>query len=66
MSPDAGDRAGDDVAVIVQVIIDSGDVDIDIRMLFLHAFNADGSAEKAHKAYIRAAALLEEIDAGGR
>ena len=56
-------QTGNDVAVIVELLIDRADVDIDVGMILLNLGNALGRADQAHEADVFAAAVLQELDA---
>ena len=54
-------QARDDVAVFIQALVDGGDKDVNIRMGFLHGFNADRRGQQAHKLDVLHAAVLEGL-----
>ena len=59
-------EAGDDVAVLVEAAVESGDEYLHIRVRFRHGFDAGGSGDDAHEHDLFAAAVLEEAYRRGR
>ena len=59
-------EAGDDVAVLVEMIVERCDVDVHIRMLLLHHSHALRGADDAHELDVLAADFLHELHRGGR
>lgn len=58
-------EAGNDVAVFIEMIVESGNIDIDIGVILLHALNAFGSTDDAHELDMLHAVVLEELDRCG-
>ena len=57
-------QAGDDVAVVVQLFVQSGHIDVHIGVILLHPLHALGSADDAHELDMLGAGLLQEGDGG--
>ena len=55
-------KTGDDIAVVVEVIVQRGDKDVDIGVILLHALDAFGSADNAHELNVLHAVFLEEAE----
>ena len=59
-------EAGNDISVFVQVVIQRRDVDIHVRMVFLHLLDPFGGADDTHQLDMPNAGLLQECDRRGR
>ena len=59
-------QTGDNIAVLVEMIVERCDVDVHIRMLLLHHGHALGGADDAHELDVLAADFLHELHRGGR
>src|SRR5690606_18190014 len=57
-------EARHDVAVLVQMAVDGGHIDVHIRMFLLDGVDALGRRNQAHQLDLRAAALLQQGDGG--
>ena len=55
-------QAGDDVAVLVEVIVERASVDVDVGELLLNGLDALGSGDEHHERDVLAAALLHFAD----
>ena len=53
-------ETGNNVRMIVEVFVKSGNEDVNIGMLLLHSLNALGRTDERHKADVAAAVLLEQ------
>ena len=52
-------EAGDNVAVVIEALVQSGDEDIHVGMILLHTGNALGRADDAHELYVLDAVSLQ-------
>ena len=61
----AGDaETGDDVAVLVELLIEAAAVELNVGMRVHQALDADGGGDDGHELDVLAAALLDEVDRG--
>ena len=54
-------EAGDDVAVVVELLIDGSDKDINVRMVCLNAVDTLGGGDDAHELDVLAAVAMTGI-----
>ena len=57
-------EAGDDIAVLVEMGIDGGRIDVHVRVRFFNALDAFGGAYEVEAEDALAAALFEEVNRG--
>ena len=55
-------EAGNNVTVLIEMIVKSCNVDIHIGMIFLHTLDTFGSADDAHELDVLYAIILQELD----
>lgn len=57
-------QTGDDIAVVVELLIQSGAVDIHVGVIMMHPLNALGSGDNVHQLDVLDLIVLDELDGG--
>ena len=58
-------QAGDDIAVVVELFIQSGTVDVHVGMIVLHALDAFGRGDDVHQLDVLDLVVLDELNGSG-
>ena len=58
-------KARDNITMVVELLVHSGNKNIHVGMIFLHTFHALGGTYDAHELYVLCTGFLQEGDGGG-
>ena len=58
-------QTGNDIAVLIELFIAGGHIDVHVGMILLHPGDALGRGDQVDQTDVMASALLEERDGGG-